>query len=400
MSETPKESSHKILIMPDKVFSERIKSSINPNASNDEINRIVNPFRIECQNLCGSIEYSTDSPGRILVFEKNNLRIFKGLGIISNEESTKLKEIESQFDQTVQEIISIVGGNPVEVEKNIDLTLGFGSSAASNLLESKEILTNGPIVRGFEETDDPQIPNIKVLQFVRNSFGIESLTKAKVGGITKNDKYLFYSTTDKIEIRKKILQSGIAEMMGSNTLLADNKENYLKGAILLEEVNNIEALKHIYKLRASSGDQSCFSIFFLHSIGIEKSSDFDYLEGTSLKTEEDKMRVYLLSTIAHEILHRYHSLIDKDALTEYQNIVQQEISSKRKHFVSDYVIKHQEIYGNNEVGIAEEDMAESVRIYVANSSYLKNNYPLRLAFIEKHLPFIQKDTAVKAITDQ
>lgn len=336
------------------------------------------------------------SPGKILLKERDRIRAYNDLNLSSEEEKQKLEQLEIEFKQTKEKIISATGDDPDEVEENIETALW---GVANNLSEVEKIMIEGPLIYGFEETKDQKISNDKILQFLKDTFGPQILRKAKVGSISKDDKWRIavIPGSDKVN---EIIAKGLANSANiCNMVIAENMEDYIKAAMILEEVEEPEDLRHLYKLRADAGNIYGFANFSLGSLGIEKSSDFDYLADIDLKTEEDKMRAYTLGTIAHEVIHRYQPQLSLQMNEEYKKIIEEEINTmpERKKYVSDYVVKHHEIYESSDEAILNEDMAEAVRIYVINFSFLQKNYPRRLDFIEKNLSFVKKDTAVKII---
>lgn len=366
--------------------------SVNPQLTIEEAENKIEAAESKYTFMLGDV-YQDDSIGRILIKEKNNLKVLNCLNLSSEEESLKLKKLENEFKKTQDEIFLTTGDNSDEIEKDIDTILFNG--IANNLTEAQEIIVNGPLISGFEETEDPKISNNKISQFIENTFGIEALRKAKVGMITKDDEWRIYiNNNDKFF---KLCSQGILRMERGNLGIAKDEENYLKAAMTMEEVADPKLLKHNFKLRAEAGILSQFAKFSLGRLGIEKSSDFDYLEEIPLKTEDDKMRAYILGTIGHEIAHRYQPLLSPESMQEYYLIVEQENTNKRNKYVSDYVVKHREIYKSGELEILLEDIAETVRIYITNSSYLEKNYPHRLEFIEENFPFIKKDSVIESI---
>lgn len=342
------------------------------------------------------IGYSADS-NRRLVTERNRFAALEDLKLILEEEKTELEKLKSTFQKTVDEVVLKTGDDSDEVQRGIDSALLYG--VAQDLLEAKAIMIEGPIVQGFGESQDYPIPNDTVKQFLRDAFGEKTLRKAKLGRVTKDNKYLIYRSYSDEHIHEgnDLLQRGIAQWDDGGMLIAEDKDHYLQAAMFLEKVNDPQKLRHLYKVRATAGNSHGFHKIQLRSFGVERSSDFDYLSDVGLDTEEDKLRAYILGTLAHEVAHRYEHQLDRGVFDEYRQIMQEEITPQRKKYVSDYVLRHEEVYGSTENLLFGEDFAEAVRVYTTNPNFLQKSYPRRFTFIQANFPFIKPGSVVEAV---
>lgn len=343
------------------------------------------------------VHYSED-PNRRLVSERRRLSALEELKLIKEDEKVELDTLRVAFGKTVEEVAQKTQDDPVEIQKGIDTALLYG--VAQDLLEAKTILIEGPIISGFEETQDARIPNEAVAQFLKDAFGEKTLRKAKVGRVTKDDKYLVYRGYNDEHIRQgnELLQREVVTWDGG-MLIAPDREHYLQAAMYLESVDDLSKLQHLYKIRATAGNSSGFHQIQLRSFGIEKSQDFDYLGDVGLDGEEDKMRAYILGTVAHEVAHRYEAQLDRGVFDNYKQIMSEEVSASRTKYVSDYVARHEAVYGSNEAIIFGEDFAEAVRIYTTNPSYLQRDYPKRYDFIQQNFPFIKPGVVVDTVNN-
>ena len=342
-------------------------------------------------------QYS-DDPNRRLVNERNRLASLDELNLVTADEKKELDVLRTAFAQAVKEVVDRTQDDPIEIQKGLDTALLYG--VAQDLLEAKTILIEGPIVSGFEETKDVRIPNETIGQFLKTTFGEKTLRKAKVGRITKDDKFLIYRGYNDQHIKEgnELLQKGVATWDGG-MLIAPDRERYLQAEMQLESADDPSKLKHLYKIRATAGNSQGFHQIQLRSFGIERSQDFDYLADVGLESEEDKMRAYILGTVAHEVAHRYESQLERGVFDEYKQIMEAEVSPHRTKYVSDYVAKHEVVYGSNGDIIFGEDFAEAVRIFVTNPNYLQQNYPQRYTFVEQNFPFIKPGTVINAVRD-
>lgn len=114
-------------------------------------------------------------------------------------------------------------------------------------------------------------------------------------------------------------------------------------------------------------------------------SQYKYLDNYS---EENKIRAYILGTIAHEIggHHFCNKVLKLSERKEYKEICKNEETDKS---VTYYVEKHKKgiFFGN----IYDEDFSESMRRFVTDYDEFKNEFPKRARFIEKKFPEVAKN---------
>ncbi len=343
------------------------------------------------------IHYAED-PNRRLVTERNRLAAMADLNLANKEDRQQLKELRSSFNGIVQEVIDKTGDPNETVSRDIDSVLLCG--IATDLFEARDIMVEGPIIRGFEETEDPKISNELVRKFLKDTFGMAAVRRARVGRISKDDRYLIYrsySNDRHTEEGNELLRQGVASWGEGGMIVTQDKEHYLRAEIYLEKAEDPDKIQHLYKIRATAGDSNGFLQIQLHSFGVEKSADFDYLSGIPLEEESDKLRAYILGTVAHEIAHRYEDQIPKQVFDRYRELMQQETTPQREKYVTDYVLKHEKVYGSNPDLLFDEDFAEAIRVYTTNAEYLKNNYPGRFQFIKDNFPFIRENGVTEAL---
>lgn len=330
---------------------------------------------------------------RELVLDKRKLLATKELNLLSNEEKKQLDLIKSDFNKIISEVSGLTGESRQSCEYYLDKILDSGF--AKDMKEAKEVLINGPKIEGFEETQDVKISNKKVSEFLENAFGKDILRKCMIALIYKDDRFII--KCDNIEKTNELAKKfNLNFLAGTNLRVADNREDYIKAEMYLEGVDSENELKHLYKVRATAGFESEFAKIDLHSFGVEKSDDFDYLNEHKLLTSEDqKMKAYILGTIVHEVVHRMEQRGKEDMLKfkQYEKIVEKEACADKK-FVSDYVRRHKDLYDSSEYQTVREDFAEAVRIYLTNADYLKAKYKQRYKFIKDNYPFIKENSIV------
>lgn len=344
------------------------------------------------------VTYSPDPP-RLLVRDRNRLSALRDLHLAKEEDFTELEKLHADFQAAVTTVVNRTGEEPATAARDIDSALLLG--VAQSLHEATEILIEGPIITGFEGTQDPSLSNKQVLDFLKAAFGETTLRKARLGRVTKDDLYMIYRNTEKdehVNQGNELLNRGLARWEHGQ-LASETREAYMEAAKYLEGVDDIAKLRHLYKVRASAGFSGGYGTIDLHSFGIEQPQDFDYLANLPL-SDEDKTRVYILGTLSHEVAHRYQKQLAEEALTQYGQIITEETDPSRPKYVSDYVHRHQEVYGSSGDTLLGEDLAESVRIYTTNPDFLKEHYPRRFAFIEQNMTFVKAGSVIEAVKDR
>lgn len=329
-----------------------------------------------------------------LVLNKRRLLVLEELNLLSEEGKKQLDLIKKDFNIIISEVSELTGESVESSGYYLDKILYSGF--AKDMKEAKDVLVNGPKVKGFEETQDVKIANKKISEFLENAFGKDILRKCMIALIDKDDRFIIKcdNTEKSNELARKF---NLDFLKGTPLRVANSKEDYIKAEMYLEGVDSESELKHLYKWRATAGFESGFAKIDLHSFETEKSDDFDYLKEQELLTSEDqKMKAYILGTIGHEIAHRIEpSRSKEDAVKagEYTKIVEEETKGDKK-FVSEYARHHKDLYGSSEYQVVREDFAEAIRIYLTNSDYLKTNYKRRYKFIKDNYSFIKENSIV------
>jgi len=289
--------------------------------------------------------------------DRNRLLCLKEISLASSQELEILNklnlDIESNFHKTISEIVGATNREPGDIKNEIDEMVA--ENKIENLNEAKELITSGIVVKGFEDSKDiPPMSADFIKDFLNNTFPKDFLKNNGISRILKSQDY-YYNKNSFIET-------------------TSNRDTYLKEEMNLESVDNIEKLKHIYKIRAKVGGDNYKETIRLGNFEFDNPSTLDHIKTLEIESEEKQNVLYVLGTITHEIAHKYEKQIN---LEEYQKLIEKENKA-----VSEYVINHIKLYGSNKETIATEDFAETVRIYVTNPKYLKENYPSRFSFIE------------------
>lgn len=326
------------------------------------------------------------------LYLRRKLEAISAIGLASPEQRTKLDELRQEFQDSVQRVQEATSLQEQEVIALLEDVMLFIVTEDKNQLES--ILTTGPIIEGFTESRDYGLTDETVRSFLQAAFGTKELRDSKVGRVKKDDEYMLIIPSNATESFNSMLQEMIAEGLirrssAANMVIAETREAYKQVELRLEGKTEPSDLEHTYKIRASSGHTMGFSEIDFHSFAVERPEQFDYLEFLPL-TDDEKMRAYILGTIAHEVVHRWES-----AQGESGKSMRDQVSSfiapqdGKSTYVSSYVNKHAEVYGTDPYVLMQEDFAESIRIYMTNPEYLQARFPARFSFVQEHLPFLK-----------
>jgi len=208
---------------------------------------------------------------------------------------------------------------------------------------------------GFEE--DPDTQDIK--NYIEQAFDAEILNKVLISKITYHN--------DKVSIQV----TGVDYMLPVDV--------YKEWVQKMPEASKYKFRAESYAMWNTSLDFSKkfipTPINFFSFYG-EKPGDLDYLKDVS---EEDKMRLFKLGTISHEIGHHiYAYLADHDLRADWIKIVDQ----------SKPITKYAKGYGSGSLNY-DEFFAEAVRLKTTVPEYLKNNFPDVDKFLAEKFPEIK-----------
>jgi len=118
----------------------------------------------------------------------------------------------------------------------------------------------------------------------------------------------------------------------------------------------------------------------MYSFVGESLSDKEYLPPRF--REDEKLKLYKLGTVAHEVAHSvYGSLLDESQLEKWRHL--NESNASLTAYASSYE-------GRSEQWL-EEQFGEAVRLYLSDVDYLHKSAPELLHFIEKNFPSIKRN---------
>ena len=114
----------------------------------------------------------------------------------------------------------------------------------------------------------------------------------------------------------------------------------------------------------------------LYSFYGDRPEQFDYLANVP---EIERMRLYKLGTISHEIAHQVFSyLMDMDKRKQWEDLIDS------TQAITDYA----RMYQRHELKY-NESFAEAIRLIITSSEYLKINFNSIYAFLKDNFPDIK-----------
>lgn len=326
------------------------------------------------------------TPTQELVFTRKRLRLKEELGLITQEEKEKLLTINQTFQEAASELVT-KKGIPETVADDLLIDV-FKFNGIKSPQEAIDLLIKGPIIEGFDQDPVFHFSNEQVRSFLSETFGEELLFEGRVLRLQK----VHWSPVNcpNIELGNSFVPKG-AKWQGG-FLVLPNRELYEEVEMKLEGLDSPDNLEHSFKLRAATDAAGGYSTIKFYEFVVEQPSHYDYLENLPI-SEEDKMKVFFLGIVAHEVVHTLKVYkIKPSAFQSYQELAFEEHSPTLDHkYVSKYVQRHNDIYGSKPHEVANEDLAESVRIFLTNSQFLKTHFPRRYNFVKEEFPDLKEN---------
>jgi len=189
------------------------------------------------------------------------------------------------------------------------------------------------------------------------------------------------------EILDKALISRISYFPEIVAISLDSSNRYYLPMNKYEEWKNKFPKIVDYKIRAINSSVANKIAICLHANPIEVYSfvdenleNFEYLEGVP---ENEKMKIYKLGAIAHEVGHNlYGDVLNVDLKTIFKKIMDE------VGHLTHYSKKYADGTHGDKINYSEE-FAEAIRLKTTAPEYLKNNFPQVFYFLEENLPGIK-----------
>lgn len=314
-------------------------------------------------------DVSFNSPLQRKFSEIQELTAKELLEIITEEEEEELKELRTKIKSVADD---------VGVEER-DILDAINNTTFQNFAELKDYLQNGPIVRGFSESEEVSFEDSEVRDIISNIFDNDFLQETGVEKITKDDKIRVHiEELDYSEIENFLDDNGIEYEHDAGFLLLNDMDDYYTLAKELEDKDSESELTHIFKRRAEAGVKN----IKINSFGIEEPSDFDGIVELEELNYDEKMEVFIIGAVVHELGHHLEKFLTNEQKRQLKELFNNNISS--------YVEQHKEVHNSSAGIIFSENLAESVRLYATNPEYLKDKNKEVFDFFEKNISQIKK----------
>jgi len=214
----------------------------------DRISQLESQFNVDLSYDDSEYEqrFGKMSEQTKFIREWSRLSIMNQLNLLSDKEKTGFQKIEKQYDDLVKVIVDTTGKSRDEIQSDLTSLCYMRTLGIRNLDEVKEILIHGPLIKGFDESEEFHMGNQEVGDYLNNQFGTSLMRELKIAKITKDDLWQinFPETPEGIDIRNKLVVEHKL-VKGLETDVCDDKESYLKTAKILEGVDKEEDLTHI-----------------------------------------------------------------------------------------------------------------------------------------------------------
>ncbi|MCK5084677.1 MAG: hypothetical protein KAQ64_03415 [Candidatus Pacebacteria bacterium] len=241
----------------------------------------------------------------------------------------------------------------------VTMALIYYYQKQENIKERRE---NKFKIEGFENCDE--ISNEEVERFLDNTFGRDLLAKALVSKLTYSSKFATKN------------ENGSQLFLNEDDFLKQKQENFL-----------IEKNRFLGGSGASVSDFKKPTPVSLYN---HRHSDLTVRKELKSYSENEKLKAFIFCSITHEIGgHNFYNLVLKlSERKEYEKICEEE---KENEDVTIYISKLKKGEKIIITTIYDEDFSESMRRLVTDYEEFKNEFPMRVEFIEKKFPEIKKN---------
>ena len=252
-------------------------------------------------------------------------------------------------------------------------------SRVTSFQEIIDIIKKGPQVKDFEvlfqKKDNPSLTltDEEVRIFIRANFPLFVLNgQIKISRIQGNSDFLYNDPEgwnpepiSEVAYRQKLEEFGVDELYERTLLAYVNRLNWTVAPFF------------------NMGQE-------IPGMAEKIVANLDFMK--SEWGDDQKRILYALGLIAHEFTHRLQT---PELMAKYEPIARATWgrASIWQGFPSEYSSWYaSKLFRGDDVTL-EEDLADSVQIYVVNDKYLLDNFPERHAFINEHLPFLVPNSA-------
>lgn len=313
--------------------------------------------------------------------------LFQKLGIeqsLPESFTTEAKRFEELIAPLVKTVANELAAqfsdlemNPPSSQEMVDRLIK--DNRVSRAQEIIDIVRNGPQVKDFElifkrkDANQFGATNEGVRGFIRTNFPLPILNgQIRISRIVGNSTFLYIEPEawnpepiSKEEYLEKVQNYGIDEVYDRTLLAYVTSQPW----IVVPLFNMCQDIPEMAE---------------------KMLENLDFMK--TEWTDDQKRLLYSLGLIAHEFTHRLQT---PEIMAQYETVAKStwRTTGKWQGFPSEYSSWYDSKIQRGDDLTLQEDMADSVQIFVINDEYLRVNFPERHTFIRQHLPFLVPNSA-------
>jgi hypothetical protein len=262
---------------------------------------------------------------------------------------------------------------------------------AINEEHARELLNGAPpLILGFGESSDLSVDNSRLQALIAKNFPPEIMKFVRIGRVTKSDSF-------QVNFPPEISRDNIPEYL--------KWSDYGRVSIPVDKIDEfyiwVESQIHItkddfYRKNTIFSSVPLYENIIkieLYNLGFKQNMQKSYFKDMpffdSQFSDEQNLQMYTFALLGHEFTHRLQFFMPqmKELVTVWDEMMQR---SEQSHITSYAKWYEDGTYNSNRAISVDEDMADSVMIYLMNPSYLpKDRYEL----ISQHMPWLQPGSA-------
>lgn len=264
-----------------------------------------------------------------------------------------------------------------------DIKALVGYRYADSDFGAEEILRNGPhvidVAKALGRKTKPILTDQTVREFIVQNYPVSINTDAiKIAKVSGDDHIVYYDRRlgSVEELTEEAYRNKIQEV-GVDTAYENTYFSYVT-----DDPDWIAI--RLYNLCAD-----------IPEMASKMLQPLDYMK--TEWTDAEKIKMYALGLIAHEFVHRLQT---EEVLAAYREIAMPDWDQPDdiwNGFPSEYSMFYRTKYNADEVLLLQEDLAESVQIFVINSEHLARRFPRRYDFIRSTFPHLVENSAVHTV---
>lgn len=325
-------------------------------------------------------------PGFNLLKNIAFFQVYKAAGVLHllpaefRTEAEEFLALQRDLVERIETIISaqFEGAMLQRPESEYIFTQLISKNFARSASEVLDIISQGPRVKGFADTvrhtedSDSYLEDEQVRSFLRMNYPLPVLNSQVQVATVSGSKEIFFMDPQawQPEVLSQEAYKGKIDQMGLEEVYERTFLSYVTGAgwIDVPTFNMCQDIPGMAERMLAS---------------------VDYLEA---QWSEKQKRIALgLAILAHEFIHRLQTV---EVMSAYHKVALSTWGkgTRWQGYPTEYVMFYKTKYEKDDDATLREDLADSVQIYVINSTYLRDQFPERYHFIQRTFPHLQPDS--------